>query len=1415
MSTHNLGKGSILDANDVNGRLNENFRTLIKDDPWAPVLEQLGQPRPSASLANAVTQALNGYPLEQETINQAFSGVNQTLGFRVQQEIINFNSWHFVAFIKKQVTQLGKRSMSRLIFSNTLFNPNAPLGMARHINYERQSTEFTVRGYILGFRFEKIWLENAPDAPLIFQCMLRAIASSACATARVSCLNELKQCKNIFTIKNAMRGVYSTMMDFTRDWNDMFVIGNKSERGLIDADTYVRKVRGGAGTVPPTMVVLCEGAKNLAAWTSPTQHDYWREGPAGEIVKRLGGAAFNVLNNNTICIEEPPLNLSLLGDTQYRAFEDVIETGRFYVCDNSHTKTWSINEPYNTSAARSVLLQDFTDQCNDVVQDILEAIRADQHFNPSNGELRRQELNVLAANYEKLANEYDFHYHQSANGDPLVDPHIAFDINGHAFVVSFLGDIDPHYFSSDGLKCFARINAATERSLLPASVFTAFDAGVRVLREAGRNVFVSNKETANPLEAMAVATGSYYLNRRNDENGSGYATGLTPGNEVGSDYLPPVIVIDGKAYIATQRSATGDVEPVFFRFVRGQSGAQDQSTSGFYTTEGGPPTAGTLQRVPVPAPDFPPGFSTASAAYYLASEYNAGTPEVVSWTQGRSNSQGKFQAVADFVAAWDQIYERLFAIYGGDENKPDTLNLLMRPEAVPFFQRPAGGINATNFTQLSKIALLQQAVLGYQVPIGIANLVPRAGTAAISLGLRNARSVIPEAEFRAGEVPVAGETQYDKQQQANEAAGVLTPALALNGALLTLVNEPSLAPDLLADLTANQGRDFLQRLEQTAVRTSTSPFRSPQSEDNYNAFEDLVSRPNTAFSNRSVAQMLTSNDSAQIAQATQFLNRVWNSTANQQTRFTERTLNDLAARSVPSVGQKRSAYEVAGDFTRDNAGTSVRGEQPTQYRMTRLSTYRDTWKSARARQSILRPGNPFDQANTVVSPYQDGRSSTLDADVPLDEIGDRDDTARNMYRKGRSEFAGGLGPVGWYAAPDFVTGAGSDSRPIAQENKRQRGAADPRAKGAAALPSGYRTYEQGNRTQYDEEDYDVTRMITDDSRAGNFADVVLSPSLLWLTQTSRWMTARFHDIEKMSGTLERCIAAVMICSALTQQLLVNCVENNHVLPRSYVYFNAFIELTVGSGVWLNEGVGIVEHAFEDATTTFDGNTLGLQARFSFNMGVYVTDPERVTNFPAFCIKGMKAGGGSALIGSGKFLKNGGVDDGQYDFSYVNPMAPERRGDRAVWCTGVDYQKLPNPLPLSGRYTPEVYTGQMNPADEHDLHAMAWPSAAFANMQAAYHLIGAIDAGEVDMDKSGGWDRMFGGFDTMIRSTHLLWEGRRSEYNPKDGKYVLKAAGSGPLGIVAPGSGALQGRAELLNPGLTATVQYGSQVVVNA
>lgn len=1394
----------------------DQFSEALTRNGYGAIHELLGQPNITGS--EALRQLNYGGKISERSLVEMYQGRNLVLANRVELELRNTDSVMFRICPLQKTEHLGKRVMFRTRYKQSVLGPLATYGLVRHMNFQRSSSSFEMSGFGIGFQFELQSLLNEEGRD-IFNNYVQMAASNTVLTAEICAIEAVIGChETAKALDKFFPQTVGSLMDLVDTWNRNAFAIHKSGNGIQLVVGWIKRARTLLKVGAAEALLVPQNTAEQLAFGNPEARDVFRAGSEAVRVRAAGAAVYDSVNGLRM-IEVAPESISDTGAGLYDALAHTAEFGLFYVADNNSTMGRAPDAPHNTCNERGIAIFSMRNNGNREVVRPETMVQGDLAFDAASGALNEPVLAELAQNYETLCRAKQMALHISPNGDPLVDPNIAFDESGTPFVVRHFGDIDPAYLSETFIKTLARINQQELERKIGRERMQHIREMLLVLEQSASYGLSNVYGEPNVLEAFATAITLDYRNRIGSTaqrtNATGIAT-LTPGNSFGADYLPPVVEgNDGRAvigYMTIETSGVGSEEPV--KFIDGEYSNSDRTR--FRT---------------VPAPAFPPGCSSANWAAYIADGLASGDLGIASWVTASSEGKAKFEAVARGWRAFEQYFDEQRGVFSLGKNKNGE-NVLMDPNSCPTYMKPNGGDELLQ----AKIAYFQQVFVGMRGPLAVrinaANFASGGGVRVDNAALDQ------ELNQAAAEESAASIT---REQTSSQPSSILRNR---GGAQVSYLGSHTTTRDaidkltksgsiLLADLSnallLDNGTRFENAIERaftagSGARGSGLPLPEGMTATDAHStarlfltpFSYLAEGGATADTLASIANRNT----AGVRKASFILNELWK-TMEKTPNF---ALNDKNMSIIVSKAMRASTTTTSNEFAvargvHDYSRDARVGSGDDGFVVTRLqvsmrgsTSLFGNVSAERAQRSSLRPVS-FQMVGRIVAPSPSGTSGeALRQQLALQTKGRADSyidrTRGSMTSEGTQRVPRGapLGPMSFYVENNHGganSGNNGDYESAYQDSNdfgrlgSKRGGSNQTAPFKRALGGSGITAHSYAGVNYSRpvptSEYDMYNIATRDNDQGtNTGDLVLHTPVQ--INSTRWMVARLNILERLlSDPLERAMALTFLLTPVHRDLLLHMVQHNYVLPRSYLLIQPFIRLSVYAAYAVSYNIGQTLYAYPNISIGSDANTLLCTARFSTKLGAVVLSPEQVTPIPLFKYGDYLGGATAAVVAPGtiynEMLQSSYGVMQQYTYNpqdYAN-----RTGDLFIIGTGCDSSSFGDELPLGGYFRPANITSRLSEQDSANMLRQRYPSALYLNLLCGFDRIGNQQAGVPS--SADNYHLLTDLIAPMSESYagRMCFQGAQNNYNPVTGQFDrIFSAGCGPLGPLAPNCGSV-------------------------
>jgi uncharacterized membrane protein YidH (DUF202 family) len=998
----------------------DEFNHAMDSHGYAAVRQALGQP--GITGAQALQNLNYGVKLSEQSLVEMYSGRNLVLENRVDLDLRNAQGPLFLICPLEQTRNIGKRTMFRTRYKQTVLGQLATYGLVRHMNWTRSSTSFELNGFGIGFQFEMQSLLE-PEGRDIFNYQVQMAATATILTAEVLIMAAIVGChETAKALDRFFPQTAGSLMHLVSTWNDIAFGIHKFGNGIQRIVGNIKRARNLLKVPPAQAFLVPQTTAEQLALGNPEARDVSRAGEEAVRVRNRGASEYSSVSGMNF-IEIPPETISDTGAGVYDPLAHAIEIGYFYESNNGSTMNHPPRTPYNTANQRSIAIFTMENNGNRKVVPAATMVQNDLAFDPASGHLNTPLLQQLAEDYETMCRTKQMALHTSVNGDPLVDPHIAFDEDRVPFVVRHWGDVDPAYLSEHFIKTLARINQQELQRCIGKQAISDIRAMLQILDDAARYSISQSDEEVSVVEAFGAAVAFYNKNHISREDRTDQ--GLTPGNSYGCDFLPPLVEKDGTWYIGTKLKAEDKDATAVVMFnnagVRQQIASEFGNVS-FYSTKGIPTenenVVGWEPYLAI-APNFPPGFSSGNHAAYIAFGINSGDPGIASWMAKSTECRNKFETVARGWRAFEQYYEAQRGVFSLSKEK-NAENVLMNPNACPAYMRP----NNNNENLQAKLAYFQQAFIGMRGPLAVGNVYQKQGVAAVGGGL-TAAGLLGMLEVTrsgtAGREPtslIQGSTatgrstlsevslkenfavRFNKKRTSQSDAAIASFEPTANF-IQNVAQVPSLLPGVLDAMRSDDLREFSKIIGDAMNRSATSdqlplPAGFVQEDDVllrfFNTPIDAFAAEGSRKRNSRARSLVQVADEVNPEVAALFINRIWsmllshsNATLNVRninvaasgasSDFSDQTSVGGSTREKQTIRGLQQYGEDIGERTM--LGGRERGSvRPAGYIVTRLQISPrdggglfDNVSEARAYTSILRPCS-FQNTARIIAPFE-------------------------------------------------------------------------------------------------------------------------------------------------------------------------------------------------------------------------------------------------------------------------------------------------------------------------------------------------------------------------------------------------------------------------------------------------------------
>lgn len=1399
------------------------FSEALTRSGYGAIHELLGQPNITG--AQALSQINYGGKISERTLVEIYSGRNLLLANKVELELRNTDSVLFRICPLQKTDHLGKRVMYRTRYKQSVLGPLATFGLVRHMVHQRSSHAFELSGFGIGFQFELQSLLNEEGRD-IFNNYVQMAASNTVLTAEICAIEAIIGCHETDkALDKFFPQTVGTLTDLVDAWNNNAFAIHKKGNGIQLVVGWIKKARALLKVAAAEALLVPQNTAEQLAFGNPEARDVSRAGNEAIRVRANGASEYTSVGGLRM-VELPPEPINDTGAGLYDALKHAVEFGSFYVSDNNATMSRAHERPYDTSDERSIAIFTMENNGNRKVIKPETMVQNDLAFDAASGMLNEPVLSELAQNYETMCRAKQMSLHPSPNGDPLVDPNIAFDENQSPFVVRHFGDIDPAYMSESFIKTLARINQQELKRTLGDQAMQDIRNMLGVLDEAANYGISASRDEASQLEAMAAAIALHRPNRKTLNKTANDRATLTDGNLYGADVLPPLT--GARAFQFAD--ANGTLTPLAF----------NQGVYGVFANNVNPsnPT--------ITAPNYPPGCSSANWAAYISAAMSNGDPTIASWTYNAPEALNKFATVARGWRAFERYFDEQRGVFSLSKEK-GAENVLFSAESCPVYMRP----NNRNEMLAAKIAYFQQVFVGYRGPLAVGLISYTNNTITVA----NTALPTPPATYQSTGAAAFDSLSYvdvglmsrnqgrsDASQQRTRGGvqvnlqGTGTIVNATQDLINVLTTPPSiLNPGLVDALTLNKAAAFDAMLQKAfdAADAGRSPLPIPTGyAATMSPIVRLVHTPLAALggSSGTPRTLLEIAASGNEKKAAPFLNALYDSlTKSPNMALNEKNMSIIVNRTLATLTSVEGVETMRGLHDFDQSITDATGA-PGSYLVTRLQVASRGSNgifghvtAERAYNCILRPVS-YQAVGRVVAPHHLNNATTVPT-YPIaaaiktkgraDSYVDRSRgslSTSNIYSDGVAPM---YGPMSFYVEQNHG-GAGAGVGQSAYEQDfggssyyPSGGALGMKRAGGASSDSGYSgMFDASKRVmggsggvytsagvhhdqRYAPSEGSMYNIATRDADDGSaIGDLVLHTPVR--VNSTRWLTTRLNIVERMlSDPLERAMAITFLLTPVHRDLLMHMVQRNYVLPRSYLLVQPFIRLAVYAAYAVSYGIGQTLYAYPNISIGSDANTLLCTARFSTKLGAAILSPEQVTPIPLFKFGDYLGGASTTPVAPGTVFNEMQANShgSMHHYSYSPQDYANRHADLFIIGTGCDSTSFGDELPLGGYFRPTNITSRLSEQDSANMLRQRYPSALYFNLLCGFDTIGNQQLG---VPNSNDNYHLLTDMVAPMSETYagrLCFQGPQNNYNPVTGAFDrIYSAGTGPLGPLAPNCG---------------------------
>lgn len=359
-----------------------------------------------------------------DTITEMYTGKNVVLTTIVRGRYESANTWHFIACPRVKVDGLQAKRIVAYHIPSVMPNRRTPLTQPDRFSTVKSEREVIMTQFALGVDFEGDALRaSGEESNRDFDMKMAVMASSAVLQGKyhvhVAFLTSKIEHRSAVAKlgqphSNAYRRVYEedNMLGILHREKGIYLL-------LSHANTVMSRMQKSY-----SMVIMPEGARELMAYGTPFETEYFRRGaPANEALQR-GGDAFDVINGKTIYEEKSKIFAQSQGPIEHDPMLNNYSRGLYWVSTNDQGIR---REDKDVTASRSIWFVDFDSgqgSYSEITLDemISNAICFDQTLPHLP---LREGMQRLAANPDSAISDIG-NVKQNRDGDNLIDPFIYF-----------------------------------------------------------------------------------------------------------------------------------------------------------------------------------------------------------------------------------------------------------------------------------------------------------------------------------------------------------------------------------------------------------------------------------------------------------------------------------------------------------------------------------------------------------------------------------------------------------------------------------------------------------------------------------------------------------------------------------------------------------------------------------------------------------------------------------------------------------------------------------------------------------------------------------------------------------------------------------------------------------------------------
>ena len=145
------------------------------------------------------------------------------------------------------------------------------------------------------------------------------------------------------------------------------------------------------------------------------------------------------------------------------------------------------------------------------------------------------------------------------------------------------------------------------------------------------------------------------------------------------------------------------------------------------------------------------------------------------------------------------------------------------------------------------------------------------------------------------------------------------------------------------------------------------------------------------------------------------------------------------------------------------------------------------------------------------------------------------------------------------------------------------------------------------------------------------ANLYLNAHVLDLINDSHDFAVRMKHAQETRNNFVRAQMLALMGAPICRDMLLACIHENFVLPRTYLLMAPFVDVVTAASIWTNRNIGNVYTGYIDNLKSLDGLSGKINIRFSYKMGAVVTRPLMVHVQQHTLFKRYLRGGSTKLV----------------------------------------------------------------------------------------------------------------------------------------------------------------------------------------